>query len=460
MNTCIRNRPKETTLTTTRQTHNNDSINNSSLNSSVDFSDAHASDFDLVSTDESDNDSRGLNFASLPSQFNQRKLSCKYSKKPVLNTNIRSIRYKYQCGVCYGPCRENIQDSIQCTLCDEWVHQKCSNLSYEQFLDYCNPVNIDKPYYCDWCEYGSPRSTLNQTCLSASAINSLDSSDIFNMCPNSVFRDKDDIPTTEYYTTDELNVEIQKTPDNLRLIHINAVSLCKHVEDITSMTAKFSKDPSIIFISETRVHDEKEQFQKPQIEIPGYTFVLDNSPTNAGGTAIYVTDGLVYKERDDIIFNYPNVETCFIEIICKKPGHNPIFGAIYRHPGEYARPFCSHLREFLEFFADSGISLTLLGDLNIDLSKTNAISNQYVNTLNSLGFSLLINQPTRIFHYEGSDNVTCSTIDHIITNRSSAFAKSGILIAEVSDHLPIFGIMSLSKPCNNPFKNTYRRFFS
>ena len=225
------------------------------------------------------------------------------------------------------------------------------------------------------------------------------------------------------------------------------------------MIAKFSKDPSIIFISETRVHDEKEQFQKPQIEIPGYTFVLDNSPTNAGGTAIYVTDGLVYKERDDIIFNYPNVETCFIEIICKKPGHNPIFGAIYRHPGEYARPFCSHLREFLEFFADSGISLTLLGDLNIDLNKTNAITNQYVNTLNSLGFSLLINQPTRIFHYEGSDNVTCSTIDHIITNRSSAFAKSGILIAEVSDHLPIFGIMSLSKPCNNPFKNTYRRFF-
>ena len=39
------------------------------------------------------------------------------------------------------------------------------------------------------------------------------------MCPNSVFRDKEDVPTTEYYTTDELNVEIQKTPDNLRLIH-------------------------------------------------------------------------------------------------------------------------------------------------------------------------------------------------------------------------------------------------
>ena len=143
----------------------------------------------------------------MPTQFNQRKLSCKYSKQPILNnTNVRTIHYKYQCGVCYGPCRENVQDSIQCTLCDEWVHQKCSNLSYEKFLDYCDPVNIDKPYYCDWCEYGSPRSTLNQTCLSASAISSLDSSDIYDMCPNSVFRDKEDVPTTEYFTTDELNV--------------------------------------------------------------------------------------------------------------------------------------------------------------------------------------------------------------------------------------------------------------
>ena len=169
------------------------------------------------------------------------------------------------------------------------------------------------------------------------------------------------------------------------------------------MMAEFSKLPSIIFISETRVHDDKEEFQKSQIKIPDYTFVLDNSPTNAGGTAIYVSNELKFQERDDIIFNYPNVETCFIEIICETPGHNPIFGAMYRHPGFYARPFCYHLKEFLEVFAERGLNLTILGDLNIDLNKTNPVSNEYVNILSSLGFSLLINQPTRIFHYEGSD---------------------------------------------------------
>ena len=111
------------------------------------------------------------------------------------------------------------------------------------------------------------------------------------------------------------------------------------------------------------------------------------------------------------------------------------------------------ISEFLEVFAERGTNLTLLGDINIDLNKTNPASKEYFNTLSSMGFSLLINQPTRIFHCEGSDNVSCSTIDHIITNSSSAFSKVGILIAEVSDHLPVFGIMSLSKR-KNPFKNT------
>ena len=429
--------------------------------SDVDFSDAHSSDFTLELEDDYDCELRGLNFNNLPPQFhkNIKNKASNVNTSKFSYINYRTIKYKYTCSICQGACRENVQDSIQCTWCDEWVHQKCTtNLSYDQFLKHCLPENIDLPYYCEICEFGSAQKAAKQPCISTSSVSSLDSSDILKLSPNSIFSNKDDVLTTEYFTTEELNIEIEKTPDNIRLIHINAVSLCKHIDNITAMIAELSKLPSIIFISETRVADEKENFQKSQIKIPGYTFILDNSPTCAGGTAIYVSDGLTYKERDDIVFNYPNVEACFIEIICKRPGSNPIFGAMYRHPNFYARPFCSHLGEFLELFAENGTNLTILGDLNIDLGKTNPVTKEYINTLTSLGFSLLINQPTRIFHYEGTNNLSCSTIDHIITNSSSAFSKAGILIAEVSDHLPIFGIMSLSKRVN-PFKNTYRRSY-
>ena len=69
----------------------------------------------------------------------------------------------------------------------------------------------------------------------------------------------------------------------------------------------------------------------------------------------------------------------------------------------------------------------------------------------------MINQPTRIFYYEDSHSVSCSTIDHLITNSSPCLSKVGILVTDVSDHLPIFGLLSLKKPCINPLKNTFRR---
>ena len=448
--------------------NNNDVSNSSTLpdnnndndtpNSSLYFSSAHSSDFEYI--DDSDTDDRGLNFESLSictNNHNQTK-----TKKRNVNLGqlpIQTRNYKYPCVICLGACRDKCQDSICCTLCDEWTHQKCSDLTINQFNKYCLPENVNTPFYCDNCLYGSRRNIENQNCLRASEISSLDTNDIYNLCPNSIFRDKDDIPTTEYLTTEELNIEIQKTPNNIRIIHINAVSLCKHIGSITDMIAGLVKLPSILFISETRVQNEKEELQINQIQIEGYKFVLDNSPTNAGGTAIYISDDLKYNERPDIKFEYANCEACFIEIICDTPGQNPIFGALYRHPGHNARLFCSYLGEFLELFAERGTKLTIMGDINIDLNKTNVATTEYMNTLSSLGFSLLINQPTRIFHNEGANTVSCSTIDHLITNSSSDFTKAGILIADVSDHLPIFGIMSLSKHCKNTYKNTYRRRF-
>ena len=73
------------------------------------------------------------------------------------------------------------------------------------------------------------------------------------------------MPTTEYFTAEELNFEIQKSPDNIRLIHINAVSLPKNVNAIIDMISTLQKLPSIISISETKVQDGKEKFQKDQI---------------------------------------------------------------------------------------------------------------------------------------------------------------------------------------------------
>ena len=155
-----------------------------------------------------------MDFSSLPTQFRKNiKNKASSSSNTTKNSyiNYRTIKYKYTCNICQGVCRENVQDSIQCTWCDEWVHQKCtSNLSYDQFLKHCLPENVDLPYYCEICEFGSAQKAAKQPCISTSSLSALDSSDILNLSPNSIFNDKDDILTTEYFTTDELNIEIEK----------------------------------------------------------------------------------------------------------------------------------------------------------------------------------------------------------------------------------------------------------
>ena len=283
---------------------------------------------------------------------------------------------------------------------------------------------------------------------------------MYDMCPNSVFKDDEDITTSHYYTPDEFNdLDIQKSEEGILLIHINAVSLYSNYDKIVSLIDQLKMFPSLIFISETRVLDSNYEFLLPRIGIQGYNLVTHNSPTNAGGSAIYISDTLQYVERNDIKFDYPNCEACFIEVVCDNTDLNPIFGALYRHPGIYARPFNNHLGEFLEKFTERGVNLTMLGDINIDLNKSNVVSHEYVNIINSAGFTTLINQPTQIFHYESLSYVSCSTLDHIITNCSSHFSKVGILVADVSDHLPVFGSMSLSKPRINKVKDLYRRNF-
>ena len=199
------------------------------------------------------------------------------------------------------------------------------------------------------------------------------------------------------------------------------------------MLARLKPNPSIIFISETRIHDSTLQKQLSEITIEGYHDpVYDNSSSNAGGTAIYVSKNLEFKKHPDIKYNHEDCEACFIEIECKSPKHNPIFGVLYRHPVQNVRSFTNYLSEFLETFTTRGVMLTLMGDINIDLNKSNIVSNDYINTLNALGFTALINQPTRIYSFEGATSVSCSTLDHLITNCSSSFDKVGILISDVS----------------------------
>ena len=136
-----------------------------------DCSSANSSDFIYVDESDSDSESRGLNFESLPVRPNT--LSNNKKKAPIPRFSFtHTINYKYPCSVCFGPCKENIQDSICCTLCDEWVHRKCTDLTVDQFKTYCSPDHAGDPFYCVNCLFGNctRQNQENQICLNATDI--------------------------------------------------------------------------------------------------------------------------------------------------------------------------------------------------------------------------------------------------------------------------------------------------
>ena len=94
--------------------------------------------------------------------------------------------------------------------------------------------------------------------------------------------------------------------------------------------------------------------------------------------------------------------------------------------------------------------MLVLGDLNENLLKYNEDkqTSEYLDMLLSLGFMPIITKPTRIMDH------MATLIDHIYMNTPEKLIKSGLCLADISDHLPVFCTMANTLPTNNE-----RRFF-
>lgn len=104
---------------------------------------------------------------------------------------------------------------------------------------------------------------------------------------------------------------------------------------------------------------------------------------------------------------------------------------VYRSPGSSVEAFTDNMEEILEYLNEKK-TFIMCGDFNIDLLNMSKSSSHYLDTIYSKGLHPLITRPTRIT----IDSATL--IDNIFTNIRDDKVKYGILINDISDHLPIF----------------------
>jgi len=233
------------------------------------------------------------------------------------------------------------------------------------------------------------------------------------------------------------------------VLHCNTRSLGKNISLLHDILQTIKTLPDIIAISETKINENT----CANLNIPGYFFINTNSKTQAGGVGLYLSTELEFTRRRDLDTSSDGIESCWVELQHRKQ-KNLVIGCIYRHPKGNRELFHDNLKTQLEELNSKGQEILVLGDINENFMCYNddKQTSEYLDMILGLGLMPIITKATRITDH------TSSLIDHIYTNTPEKVIKSGICLADISDHLPVFCTMARTLPTSNEPTRYFRDF--
>ena len=185
--------------------------------------------------------------------------------------------------------------------------------------------------------------------------------------------------------------------------------------------------------------------------LPGYSpliFSIRNKSglnNNAGGgVGMWIDSSYNFEVIDKLsVFEEGVFESQFIKLKTSKSNYC-IVGNIYRPntaPKASIKKYTDILFGIMQtIHSDPDLkqckSIELLGDFNIDLLKFNSHKDtaNYIDMLFNHSLLPLITLPTRVIHN------SATLIDNICTTSQDDRYDSGIIISDISDHLPLFYI--------------------
>ena len=248
-----------------------------------------------------------------------------------------------------------------------------------------------------------------------------------------------------YHDEDEFNQISCNYTGGLSVFHVNIISLPKYAGTLYAYLQCLNLQFDVIMLSEIG----RRNIPMIRYIFNDYNFEYRSPPVNnRGGVAIFVKKVLgPISVRDDLCISTEcncdkcEVESLFIDILLDE---RYVLGCVYRHPNGTIKHFSDSLKQTFSHIKTS-TPVIICGDINIDFMKHElTLTKDYIDVLVELQLIPLVTIPTRI-----TDN-TCTAIDHIYIRPSKKNickqVKSGVLYCDMTDHLPVFILLSNQFP--------------
>ena len=192
------------------------------------------------------------------------------------------------------------------------------------------------------------------------------------------------------------------------------------------------------------------------IDIPHYQFISKHRPNKkGGGVGLLVYDELQFRTRNDLKLDYDSdLEYQFIELKSRK--RNILVGSMYRPPQSKEKEFLKDYSELNEIIGQQKDKEIVIGiDHNMDFLKASRPTNTQKFMEYNLEIIMLpvITKPTRI------TDTSATLIDNIlISSKPQQAYHSGIIISDMSDHLPtVIKLLNAKQDIKKQQILTYRK---
>ena len=253
---------------------------------------------------------------------------------------------------------------------------------------------------------------------------------------------------TYIYYGDYLSMSKPKT--DLTILQLNICGMInKQTELYKLLTGENKNKVDVALICETWIRPENQN----RVNIAGYNYEgKDRTGKKGGRVGIFLNDQLKYRHRKDLEEGGPCIESLVVELKGNK--ENTLLTSCYRAPNMDQKNFIEAYQTLLEKLRKCSKNVIIGLDHNMDLLKSSGqkLTNSFfdLNLIN--GMYPCITKPTRIMHS------TATLIDNIFCNQELyRDCKSGIIIDDISDHLPCYTIIESFNPTKNSEQFVYKR---